>query len=103
MGLIPPSYKVSCQKFPHLQTVDSLHAVSLAYGLTEMSAASHLTPMDQFLTKAGSVGVLLPNLEARLVGSSGVDVKAGGNGELWLRGPTVMKVNSRVQLATDSV
>ena len=57
-----------------------------------MSAAAYITPRDQFLSKAGSVGVPLPNLEARLVGDDGADVKAGEPGELWLRGPTVMKV-----------
>lgn len=68
-----------------------------------MSAASHLTTVDQFLTKAGSTGVLLPNLEARLVGGAGVDVNAGEPGELWLRGPTVMKVDSHVRLAPEFV
>ena len=57
-----------------------------------MSPVSHLLLSDQFLSKAGSVGVLLPNLEARLVGDGGVDVKPGEPGELWLRGPTVMRV-----------
>jgi len=57
-----------------------------------MSAVSHVLLSDQFLSKAGSVGVLLPNLEARLVGDDGVDAKPGEPGELWLRGPTVMKV-----------
>ena len=64
----------------------------LGYGMTELSPASHMMPHDQALLKAGSVGVLLPNLEARLVGDDGVDVEQGGCGELWLRGPIVMKV-----------
>ena len=63
----------------------------VGYGLTEMSPVSHLLPYDQFLSRAGSVGVLVPNLEARLI-RDGVDVKLGEPGELWLRGPTVMKV-----------
>jgi len=41
------------------------------------------------------VGLLLPNLEARLVidgeGDGNVDAKVGEPGELWIRGPTVMK------------
>jgi 4-coumarate--CoA ligase len=64
----------------------------VGYGLTEMSPVSHLQPYDKFLSQAGSVGILLPNLEARLVGDGDVDVKPGKPGELWLRGPTVMKV-----------
>ena len=62
------------------------------YGLTEMSPVVHFQPQDWSVSKAGSTGVLIPNLEARLVGDSGADVKPGEPGELWLRGPTVMKV-----------
>ena len=50
---------------------------------------THMLPYDRTLSKAGSVGLLLPNLEARLVGENGADIQSG---ELWLRGPTVMKV-----------
>lgn len=64
----------------------------LGYGSTEMSPATLVLPYDRFLSKAGSTGVLVPNLEARLIGNDGVDVKPGEPGELWLRGPTVMKV-----------
>jgi long-subunit acyl-CoA synthetase (AMP-forming) len=43
--------------------------------------------------KIGSVGVLLPNLEVRIVTEDGSrDVEDGQPGELWMRGPTVMKV-----------
>ena len=57
-----------------------------------MSPVTHVMPYDRFLAKAGSVGTLVPNLEARLIGGGGVDVNLGEPGELWLRGPTVMKV-----------
>lgn len=60
--------------------------------MTEMSPSCIIQPYDRFLSTAGSAGVLLPNLEARLIGNGGVDVKPGEPGELWLRGPTVMKV-----------
>lgn len=66
----------------------------VGYGVTEMSPVSHILPHDQFLSRAGSAGILLPNLEARLVGDDGADVKLGEPGELWLRGPTVMKVGA---------
>ena len=77
------------------------HTPSLAYGLTEMSAAALLMTPDWSLSKAGAAGVLLPNLEARLVGDDGIDAKPGEPGELWLRGPTVMKVDACAQLATE--
>ena len=60
-----------------------------------MSPVALILPYDLFLSRAGSAGVLLPNLEARLVGDGDVDVKPGEPGELWLRGPTVMKVRIR--------
>ena len=41
---------------------------------------------------AGSVGPLLPNTEARLVDpESGEDVAEGEQGELWIRGPQMMR------------
>ncbi|TFK74033.1 AMP binding protein [Pluteus cervinus] len=65
------------------------------YGLTETSPTSHLIPFEDWSRKMGSCGVLLPNLEARLVidgdGEGLEDALPGQPGELWLRGPTVMK------------
>jgi len=65
------------------------------YGLTETSPASHILPASS-AHKYGSVGLVLPNIEARLVvdEEGGVDAEEGQPGELWLRGPTVMKVCS---------
>ncbi|KAG8738133.1 hypothetical protein FRC10_007255 [Ceratobasidium sp. 414] len=60
-------------------------------GLTEMSPTILLTSLGRAAAKIGCAGELLPNLEARLVGEDGVDVKEGEAGELWLRGPSVMK------------
>ncbi|MGQ0566754.1 MAG: AMP-binding protein [Gemmobacter sp.] len=60
------------------------------YGMTEMSPISHATPTGG--GKSGSVGPLVPNTEARLVDPvSGNDVAPGEEGELWVRGPQVMK------------
>ena len=48
------------------------------------------------ISKAGSIGLLLPNLEARLLadgdGSGDIEAGEGEAGELWLRGPSIMKV-----------
>ena len=69
----------------------------LGYGLTETSPTTHVIPADWSVTKAGSIGVLLPNLEARLVvdgeGDGLIDAEEGQPGELWVRGPNVMKVS----------
>lgn len=52
--------------------------------------------------KFGSVGLLLSNLEARLVDENGEDVSKGEPGEMWIRGPTIMKVSAHVQIGTCS-
>lgn len=60
------------------------------YGMTELSPVSHLSVVG--VTPAGSVGQLTPNSEARLVDpESGCDAPSGASGELWVRGPMVMK------------
>ncbi|THH08646.1 hypothetical protein EW145_g2565 [Phellinidium pouzarii] len=61
------------------------------YGLTETSPTTHIIPLEDAERKIGSIGVLFPNLEARLVTEDGLDAGEGEPGELWIRGPTVMK------------
>ena len=69
---------------------------SIGYGLTETSPNSHLLPEVDSIPKVGSIGFLLPNLEARILvdgdGNGDIDAGEGEAGELWLRGPTIMKV-----------
>jgi len=60
------------------------------YGMTEMSPVSHLTPSGWFVP--GSVGVAVPNTEVRIVDPvTEQDVPDGADGEVWIRGPQVMK------------
>ena len=60
------------------------------YGMTEMSPVSHITPPGSF--RPGSVGVTAPNTELRIVHpASGEDLDLDEDGELWVRGPQVMK------------
>lgn len=59
------------------------------YGMTELSPVSHATPPGNF--KAGSSGLTVANTECRLVSADGEDQDVGGRGELWVRGPQVMK------------
>ena len=60
------------------------------YGLTETSPLTHANPIHR--AKEGSIGVPLPDTEARIVDpDAGVDeVSAGEIGELIIRGPQVM-------------
>lgn len=60
------------------------------YGLTELSPVSHLTIQGGF--KPGSVGVTAPSTQTRIVDPvSGEDLGPGVDGEIWVRGPQVMK------------
>jgi long-chain acyl-CoA synthetase len=61
------------------------------YGLTEASPVTHANPLNG-LRKVGSIGIPLPNTEARVVGlRHGMkDVPTGMIGELAVRGPQVM-------------
>ena len=61
------------------------------YGLTECVAGLSISPF-RTPTPSGSVGKLLPGIEARIVDpDSGRDVIAGSSGELWMRGKAVMR------------
>jgi long-chain acyl-CoA synthetase len=60
------------------------------YGLTETSPLTHANPIGR--AKAGSIGVPLPDTDARIVDLDlGTDVEPGSPGELLIRGPQVMK------------
>ena len=57
---------------------------------------THILPTATAVAKWGSVGVLLPNLQARLVADDStenvIEAEEGEPGELWVKGPVVMKV-----------
>ena len=70
------------------------------YGMTEMSPVSNLTPAGQF--KPGTSGLNVPNQELRIVDvETGKDLGVGEEGELWYRGPHIMKGYLNNQQATD--
>ena len=47
---------------------------------------------DNMLAKyPGSVGLLMPNMTGRIVDEDGRDVPVGEVGELWVRGPNIVK------------
>ncbi|MFI5710395.1 AMP-binding protein [Kribbella sp. NPDC051620] len=65
-----------------------LHAVMQCYGMTELSPGTHSVPQDDLDPPRGSVGKLFPSTEMRLIGADGND---SDEGEIWIRGPQVMK------------
>ena len=63
-----------------------------AYGMTEVSGASHVGSCAPGKLKPTSGGTLLPNLECVVVDpASGEAVERGQQGEIWVRGPIVMQ------------
>jgi acyl-CoA synthetase (AMP-forming)/AMP-acid ligase II len=62
------------------------------YGMTESSPVTHVVPDDQAGEGEGSIGFPVPNTECRVVDVlTQEDVPPGEVGELWVRGPQVMK------------
>jgi long-chain acyl-CoA synthetase len=65
------------------------------YGLTEASPVTHCTPVDRTMktVKVGSIGLPLPDTEARIVdGETGVKtLEPDETGELAIKGPQVMR------------
>lgn len=60
------------------------------YGMTELSPVSHITPPGWF--KPGSAGVTVSNTEVMIVDPlSGESLDVDRDGEVWIRGPQVMK------------
>ncbi len=65
--------------------------IKYGYGLTEVSPLSHASVPSK-PDKPGSVGYCLPNTECKIVdNSTGADLAANEKGEIWVRGPQVMK------------
>ncbi len=65
--------------------------VMQGYGLTETSPVVLVSSLDGSMPK-DSAGLPVPGTECRIVDpESGLGVAPGGRGELWIRGPQVMK------------
>jgi long-chain acyl-CoA synthetase len=98
---------ITSRKYPDLRIISSsgapLHAAVKAevekllglplhngYGVTECSPNISQASVDKPRTDT-SVGQILPGVEVRFVGLDGSPVREGEVGELWVRGPNVMK------------
>ncbi len=92
---MPPEY------FPRFEEKFGLKILE-GYGLTEASPVCTFT--RPFLAhKPGSVGTVVPGVEARVVDEEGRDLPTGKQGELIIRGANVMKGYYRDEEATAKV
>jgi len=72
------------QEFPEV-------APSNGYGLTETSSVTTLNSAEDYQAKPDSVGAPVAVCELRVVDEEGGDAPPGGIGELWIKGPNVVK------------
>ena len=62
------------------------------YGMTETTVAIAIMPREEGKAKTGSAGVLIPNMECKVVDfATGDELGADELGEIWVRGPNVMQ------------
>jgi len=76
--------------------------LSQGYGLTETSPVSHIVA-DNETPVPGSVGSTVPNTECKIVDvATGKELGRNEDGEIWIRGPQVMKGYLNNEAATSS-
>ena len=94
---LPALRIISCSGAPLPPTIKSsvegLFGLPLhhGYGITECSPNIAQVRLDAPPRTDNSVGPMFPGVEARLVGRDRQRVPAGEVGELWVRGPNIMK------------
>jgi long-chain acyl-CoA synthetase len=72
------------ERFPKMQT-------GQGWGMTETSATATSNLGEDYERKPSSCGVVSPTGEVRIVGDDGRDMPVGEVGELWYRGPIVVR------------
>jgi long-chain acyl-CoA synthetase len=76
--------------FERIHTLLPAVAVGNGYGMTETSSAAIYNFGPDCDSHPGSIGRLIPVMDARVVAADGADARPGQEGELWLRGPNVV-------------
>lgn len=71
-------------RLPNLQLMN-------AYGATETTSPATLMPPTETAARADSVGQAVPCGEVLVMDDNGCEVPRGSMGEIWLRGPMVVK------------
>jgi long-chain acyl-CoA synthetase len=72
------------EKLPHLQ-------ISIGYGLTESHGCDSFTPYEDSLRKIGTVGRILPLVDARIVNEEGKELPPDRIGEILLKSAKITK------------
>jgi long-chain acyl-CoA synthetase len=76
---------------------------STGYGLTEISSIGTAIAGIDYQRKPQSVGLPAPVVDIRIVGENGRDLQVGQSGEIWIKGPNVMKGYWKLPEATAEV
>ena len=74
------------ERFPKVRKT-----LATAYGLTESASVATSNTGDDYRTHPDSVGRPAPTVEIEVVDPEGKPVATGETGEIWLRGPTIMR------------
>jgi acyl-CoA synthetase (AMP-forming)/AMP-acid ligase II len=62
------------------------------YGLTETSPVTHVVPIERVENRPGSIGPAVPGTECKVVDvAGGEELGPDEDGEVWIRGPQVMR------------
>lgn len=64
---------------------------SNGYGMTETSSLSTMNSGDDYLAKPDSVGPPVPVVSVKVVDADGKDLGQGQVGELWIKGPNIVR------------
>jgi long-chain acyl-CoA synthetase len=70
------------------------------YGLTECAPLVTLCPYDQ-KSYSGNIGLPASSTDIRIIKDDGTDAEIGDSGEMWVKGPQVMKGYYKREEATD--
>ena len=92
---MPPELFAEFEKHLGIQVLEG-------YGLTETSPCCIFTMPDK-VQKPGSIGTVLPGVEAKVLDDAGCEVSAGVVGELTVRGNVVMQGYYKDEAATSEV